>query len=574
MENPAVEEDDGAAQQILKNLLILPPLQKKGTFPEDLNELQDAMPLPPIRAEEPVASIRAALGDICGYAHLTNYRFVLENKPPPVKREQKRKGDSSSSFPKALASPYTGQNAVISVPVAVKSLNENGASKTSDSEEKMKVLDEFGDLTSFLKDGLEDGSAFRIVLERYDASSIRDHVTRLRALLDGNPPNSFSLEDESGESGVDKPSREEGEDPSDDTSDRKDSKASDEVEGKENSSKDDTNLQKAMKDPPKDIPAFHDGKPLSPDTKDLKHFFYYACGEDPALYLEGEKNPDGSPMKDNGAKSKKNRKKKNNSKTIATNNSGSDDDADDATKKEQSIREIMPQLNELEEKTRIPCSIRFSGFHPPPPFRRLMGDIAYLEVSLPDASIVHITGTPMGFFVNKSSTTGGNYTFDPTPASKPCFSHELLDCLLQYSESLAEAWSQALAASKIRGELTTKINEDGPFFSFFRVAIRGDFPGYKNPSVASASEGIDSLIQKPSWLVPIPLVEEETKNSWNRNCEHVYNTTRTEEELSNSFGVDIRGGSLRDWNEELQVAREMPVNDIQERIERARYVTA
>ena len=52
-----------------------------------------------------------------------------------------------------------------------------------------------------------------------------------------------------------------------------------------------------------------------------------------------------------------------------------------------------------------------------------------------------------------------------------------------------------------------KINEDGPFHSFFRVAVRGDFPGYKKASVASASEGIDALIQTPSWLVPIPRIE-------------------------------------------------------------------
>jgi hypothetical protein len=44
-------------------------------------------------------------------------------------------------------------------------------------------------------------------------------------------------------------------------------------------------------------------------------------------------------------------------------------------------------------------------------------------------------------------------------------------------------------------------------------------------------------------------------------------------DLADSFGVDIRSGTLRDWNEELQSAREMAVTDLQERIERARYVS-
>lgn len=222
-------------------------------------------------------------------------------------------------------------------------------------------------------------------------------------------------------------------------------------------------------------------------------------------------------------------------------------------KMELSIKELIPQLNVLEEKIRVSCSIKFSGFHPPPSFRRLMGDLAYFEVCLPDGDIVHVTGTSMGFFVNRSKSTGDNKLFDPSPATKACYSHELLDCLLQYSEAMQESWVEAVNSAKLRSELMSKINEDGPFFSYFRVATRGDFAGYTKLSVASASEGIDSLIQNPSWLVPIPRVETESPNSWNRNVSHPYNTNRTEDDLSNSFGVDVRNGALRDWNEELKL---------------------
>jgi hypothetical protein len=45
---------------------------------------------------------------------------------------------------------------------------------------------------------------------------------------------------------------------------------------------------------------------------------------------------------------------------------------------------------------------------------------------------------------------------------------------------------------------------------------------------------------------------------------------RAEEELTSYYGMDVRGGGLRDWNEELQTAREMSVETFGERIERAR----
>ena len=87
------------------------------------------------------------------------------------------------------------------------------------------------------------------------------------------------------------------------------------------------------------------------------------------------------------------------------------------------------------------------------------------------------------------------------------------------------------------------LNKDGPFSSLFRVAIRGDFPGYQNPTTASAAEGIDALLQCPSWLVPLPKCEEKSEDSWTRNSAHIYNPSRTEDAISDSFGVDIRSGA-------------------------------
>jgi len=601
-ENQNADDTDVVAevdpsQQVFKNLIILPPLQKdEGSKDRSKRELADGVPLPPIRAEEPVSSIRAALGEVRGYAHLTNYRFVLENndgKDTAAGSSGKRGSPSSSG---QVVSSYTGINAAISTKEVVKSfLNEIDPTTTATTQtdaEKALVLDEFGDLTSLLcdgddDDGLKDGSGFRIVLERYDIALIRDHIARLRTLLDGNAPNSVSLDESGGEvvtpdstppppNGSEKESDTNASDGSagkesqeeNSTAEEKDSSPDNNKEGQQKPVK-----QTPKKDtpavPPKDMPVFSPEKSLSPDINDLKKFFYYACGEDPSLYLDDSDDNKKEKGAGGGAKSKKKGKKKN-SKTLAE--QGDKVDGAEGKSKDQLMKRIIPLLNQIEERTRISCNIRFSGFHPPPQFRQFMGDLAYLEVTLPGGQMVSITATPLGFFVNRSSLTREDYKFNPSPAETPCFSHELLDCLLQYSKSFSDAWSDALVAAKTRAELMLKINADGPFHSFFRVAIRGDFPGYKRPSVAAASEGIDALVQTPSWLVPIPRVEQEASNAWNRNCEHAYSSAKTEEDISNSFGVDIRNGSLRDWNEELQVAREMPMDNLLERIERARVL--
>lgn len=177
---PALTEEDNAEAypggQILKNLVILPPLQKSGTVAKE-----DAILLPPIRVEEPVSSIRQALSDVCGYAHLTNFRFALEEPP---------KTTPKVNMERPTVSPYTGRDAVVSVPVAIKSLAQEPTAL-----EPTGALDDYGDLQAMLPQGIKDGSGIRIVLERYDVSLVKDHLIRLRSLLDGNAPSTISLDE-------------------------------------------------------------------------------------------------------------------------------------------------------------------------------------------------------------------------------------------------------------------------------------------------------------------------------------------------------------------------------------------
>eukprot|EP00980_Cylindrotheca_fusiformis_P030061 scaffold24294_cov186-Cylindrotheca_fusiformis.AAC.4 len=495
--------------------------------------MADRIPLPPIRAEEPVSSIRAALGEVCGYSHLTNYRFELEK---PLASDFPPK---SSDTP--VVSAYTGRNAVVSVPIAMKSLDDEN------KDENSTVLDDYGDLSLLLDDGLQDGSALRIVLERYNVAQVRDHVVRLRSLLDGNAPSVVSLDDSDEEAETTK-EEEKAEKPTEGVS-KGESK-----ESKSNGEKDADEKKAAL-------PLYPIEKSVAVDSSKLKDYYYLSCGEESKLYLE-----DSSKLsvlnQENGSRKKKGKKGKG-----TTQNQGTEPLI------EHVVRDIIPELNQLEEETRVKCSIQMSGFHPPPRSRRLLGDLAYLEVKLPDeTNPIFVTAIPSGFYVNRSKLEGAEVKFDPTPSLQPCFSHELLDCLLQASRSLLAAWTGALAASKARSKLTKKLNADGHFSSLFRVAIRGDFKGYKCPAIGSAAEGIDALIHTPSWLVTIPKAELEAEESWNRNSAYVYNAARTEDDIANTFGVDFRNGSARDWNEELQTAREMPESTLVDRIERARVI--
>lgn len=154
----------------------------------------------------------------------------------------------------------------------------------------------------------------------------------------------------------------------------------------------------------------------------MKDFFYLTCGEEERLkILNGE------------APSKFIDLQKSRKESEATDKGEKEDEAN-VTAEAQSM---ALRWSELDDLCNVKCKISYGGFNPPPSHRRLLGDLAYLEVQLPGGEDnIHITAIPAGFYVNRSSTR----KFDPAPSSDPCFSHELLDCLLQKSKSLRSAW--------------------------------------------------------------------------------------------------------------------------------------
>ncbi|KAI3740028.1 hypothetical protein L2E82_30445 [Cichorium intybus] len=164
-------------------------------------------------------------------------------------------------------------------------------------------------------------------------------------------------------------------------------------------------------------------------------------------------------------------------------------------------------------------SIVFSSFNPPPSYRRLVGDLIYLDVVTLEGSKYCITGTTTTFYVNSSS---GN-TLDPKP-------------------------------TKAASEATTLIGLLQKISSKFKKAFREML---ERKASAHPFENIQSLLPPNSWLGlhPVP--------------DHRRDAARAENSLTLSFGSELIG-MQRDWNEELQSCREFPHASPQERILRDR----
>lgn len=227
----------------LKGLTVLSPRQSKDSKNDDVSKASVVVtvPLPPLRPEEPVASIRSAISEVIGFAHLTKYRLVLEERSSVATTtttttsssttatangsSRKKNGKNNSGAygnngeikeweAENVVSTYTLEGAQIAEDKLVQSLKlgrapEPTTAGDANNKEGELVLDDYGDLSPILevleKEGkvgdpidnkiIIDASnyAFRVVLERYDAASIRDHLVRVRQLLEGNAPHLVTL---------------------------------------------------------------------------------------------------------------------------------------------------------------------------------------------------------------------------------------------------------------------------------------------------------------------------------------------------------------------------------------------
>ncbi|KAF2293628.1 hypothetical protein GH714_003502 [Hevea brasiliensis] len=150
----------------------------------------------------------------------------------------------------------------------------------------------------------------------------------------------------------------------------------------------------------------------------------------------------------------------------------------------------------------------------PPSYRRLVGDLIYLDVVTLEGNKYCITGTTKSFYVNSST---GN-VLDPRP-------------------------------SKATSEATTLIGLLQKISSKFKKAFREIL---ERKASAHPFENVQSLLPPNSWLGSYPIPD------------HRRDAARAEDALTLSYGSELIG-MQRDWNEELQSCREFPHTTPQER---------
>ncbi|XP_021944435.1 clustered mitochondria protein homolog isoform X3 [Folsomia candida] len=163
-----------------------------------------------------------------------------------------------------------------------------------------------------------------------------------------------------------------------------------------------------------------------------------------------------------------------------------------------------------------------SGWNPPPGYRKLHGDLMYLLVVTLEDKTCHITTSPRGFYLNRSTTD----EFDPAPSSPHNFlSHSLIELLNQISPAFRKSFT-ALQKRRMSRH---------PF------------------------ERVATPYQVYSWVSPpIP---------------HNLDAIRAEEAFSSKLGYEEHiPGQTRDWNEELQSTRELPRSTLPERLLRERAI--
>jgi len=623
-----------------------------------------ALPLPALRPEEPAASLRAALSDIVGFAHVTRYRLAVEGidggtrdgfvsndvpangkstngsqHPPGGKNGQSRRGrrkksnggQSSKDDHLGVVSPYTGRGAAIEPALSrdaegpdhvltgrdadgnkLADKGTNGAAKTDGNEGKEKdgtdllSLDEYSDLASLeallrsdpstavvtrdlsahedqpavrqLQDTI-DGSSYgiRVVLERYDVASVREHVHRVRTLLRGGAPHLRAVlseeevaeakaaarkgfEKEGGEekkeaeetNGASRPAPAEPQAaaPPKSEDEAKKEKEAEEAKKREDEARRRSEISAQLPA----IPADYDLSHSEVRDGDLRAYYHLVCGE------EGLS----APKPKNGAGS----------------GTGSGSSVNPTP------REIEDVLAEIGTALDVDAALTLSEYNPPPSHRRAAGDLAYVKAVMPDGLCVHVTATPLGFYVSRS--TGERY--DPRPVvgkgdNSCCFSHSLLDCLLLRSKSLRTAWAAAIQASQRRADYLTSLPPDSndifaalhrqitsPHLSSFgNDAMNGlllPTVGVRNQIEAMrAYPRIDHLVTRPGWLVPAPPGDHRAS----LDSLHGGSGPRNELDLQDGHGLDPKMGQ-RDWNEDLQQAREMRRDSFMERMDRARMM--
>lgn len=188
---------------------------------------------------------------------------------------------------------------------------------------------------------------------------------------------------------------------------------------------------------------------------------------------------------------------------------------------------LLPRPSADETVPKTIKALQISPWNPPPAHLRQKGHLMYLIVTTNEGEQFQVTAHVAGFYVNKSS----NSKFDPLPRPSPKAhsAHSLLSLIEDLSPSFAASFVKLQEYNSRRDPLST-----------FQIT---------------------NALPAAPWLVPVLSSPARA---------HSADITRTQEAylIAGTENVD----NLRDWNEELQSARELPRDTVQDRIFRERLV--
>ena len=167
--------------------------------------------------------------------------------------------------------------------------------------------------------------------------------------------------------------------------------------------------------------------------------------------------------------------------------------------------------------------IGFSWFNPVPSSQEMKGDLLYFKLKTLEGAEYVITSNVRGFYINNWVE---NSSFDPEVYSKgnPWYSHSLVGLLWQVSPRFSQ---------KLEDHINRILKTD------------------------------------PFQMSPTNIPTKEWTSSTN-GTKHIIEDFKLnhEEAASGTYGLDTKGS--RDWNEEIQVCKDLPKDSIYQRIQRDR----
>ena len=169
-------------------------------------------------------------------------------------------------------------------------------------------------------------------------------------------------------------------------------------------------------------------------------------------------------------------------------------------------------------------SMALSPLNPPPPHRRLHGDLAYYDVVLSDDRRLCVTAGVRGFFVNRSADVDGSFVLDGAPSdATPQIAYTLVGLLSIVSPAFKRNWAKVVQAQMGRDPL----------------------------------ESVPSHLSVSTWAA--------------LHTPHTADASRIEDSMAVCYGVET-GAPARDWNEEIQNCKELagPSSSRRERLLRER----